>query len=144
MRHFWWFSNIVIYRLESAVFHHLLGELLSETFSSYFHQVCPLFALGTLFLREMMVAKMETSWKTQSFAKMEVGNYFLHTLWKNVYTSINLFLAEKKWIFLSLHFLANCKSAKKLQKSLLRLSIAVKTIYLSLKVWVFADFWCPK
>ena len=92
----------------------------------------------------MMVAKMETSWKTQSFAKMEVGNYFLHTLWKNVYTSINLFLAEKKWIFLSLHFLANCKSAKKLQKSLLRLSIPVKTIYLSLKVWVFADFWCPK
>ena len=51
MWHFWWFSNTVIW-LESALFHHLHGELLSETFSSSFHQVCPLFALGTLFLRE--------------------------------------------------------------------------------------------
>ena len=52
-----------------------------KLFLRSFHQVCPfVFALGTLFPKKMMmVAKMETSWKTQSFAKLEVGNYFLHT-----------------------------------------------------------------
>ena len=91
-----------------------------------------------------MVAKMETSWKTQSFAKMEVETIFC-TPCEKMFTRLLIFSSQKKSEF-SFHYIfwQIARVRKSCKKVCCAFLFPSKQFTYPWKSEFFADFWCPK